>query len=111
MAVTEFPPGYRFQTDEAWARTKSRFPLGALVAGTVIGPFTGRKAFGAWLNLADDTLGLLRTPGLPDAERGHAAGRDPSPGVGPTLSGRVVGHRLHCWVELSTEDAVAPDRR
>jgi hypothetical protein len=102
-AVTNFPAGYQFQTEDEWALTKTRFPLGTLVTGTVIEPYVGRVAFGVWLDLGDNTLGLIRTPKLHRAVSGAASGQ--------TLGGRVISHLLHAFIELSAEQLVSDDFR
>jgi hypothetical protein len=74
-----------------------------MVTGTVIEPYLGRKAFGAWLDLGDNALGLIRTPELRGAVPGAAAASPRLPESGQTLVGRVISHRVHFIVELSAE--------
>jgi hypothetical protein len=101
--VTQFPAGYQFQTEDEWALTKTRLPLGTMVTGTVIGPYIGRKAVGVWLDLGDNTLGLIRTPEFRRPVPGGAATSPRLPESGQTLEGRVISHLLHAFVELSAE--------
>jgi len=82
-----------------------------MVTGTVIEPYIGRKAFGVWLDLGDNTLGLIRTPELRRAVPGAAATGPRLPESGQTLEGRVISHRLHFLVELSAEQLVSDDFR
>jgi hypothetical protein len=82
-----------------------------MVIGTVIEPYIGRKAFGVWLDLGDNTLGLIRTPELRRAVPGAVATRPRLAESGQTLEGRVNSHLLHAFVELSAEQLVSDDFR
>jgi ribosomal protein S1 len=81
----DWPPRWRGSAED-WEAIKRRFPLGSWAEGLVI----ARQPFGVFIDLGNETVGLMETPALPDPSTDEEF---EYPAVGARLGGFVVRHR------------------
>ncbi len=83
-------------SDADWEQAKTRFPIGAVVAGTVL----ARLPMGIFVGLTDRVIGQVEAIAFDEADALWAE-REDIPAVGSSIEAAVIAHTPSQQVRLS----------